>query len=219
MNEKKKSQGFLKNGTSRLAKTGGRRGIPPILWLAVVVCAVGAFLLFRQPGGDEPTGIGERSSVVTVDADSLGASDREAPRSGEVVIGDETRELVPETPEGEAAEAVQEEKPAPQPAVTTPPPARKEPAEREAPAEDPVKPAANGGWIVQVGSFGSAGNADREAARIREAGWDARVKVGNTSDGSMIYRVRIGYFATRDLARTFATQNQGLISGAIAVHR
>ncbi|MCP4571019.1 MAG: hypothetical protein GY838_01580 [bacterium] len=216
MSQQKNNKGLLKDGTSRLAKTGNRRGVPPILWIAVVVCAVGAFLLFRQPGGgDAPTGIGERSSVVTVGADSTDSPGHVAPRSGEVDIADETHELVAETPAGDA--------PPPETPVrdeqTAPPPARDETAAAESPPEEKIAPADRGGWVVQVGSFGSAENADREAARLREAGWDARVKVGNTSDGSMIYRVRIGYFTTRDLAQTFARQNTDRIPGAIAVHR
>ena len=215
MSEQKK-KGYLKEGTSRSAKAGGRRGVPPILWVAVVVCAIGAYMLFRQPGGgDAPTSIGERSSVVTVGADSVGTVGHDTPRSGEVDIAGETSELVPETPAGDTAppetEAAKEQAP--------PAPARAEPAPTEQPAEERVVPAASGGWVVQVGSFGSPENADREAARLREDGWDARVKVGNTSDGNMIYRVRVGYFATRDLARTFVRQNKDRIPGAIAVHR
>ena len=217
MSEPKKNKGLLKQGTSRLARTGGRRGIPPILWIAAVVCAVGAFLLFRQPGGETPTGIGERSSVVTVGADSAGTTGADTPRSGEVDIDGETREIVPEPAEDGAADV--EEAPVQEETAPAPGPARTQTAPPEAPPEERVEPADRGGWVVQVGSFGSPENADREAARLREAGWDARVKVGNTADGNMIYRVRIGSFATRDLAQTFARQNSDQIPGAIAVHR
>jgi len=223
MSDQNNRQGFLKDGTSRRAKAGPGRGIPRILWVAGVVCAIGAFLLFRQPGVDVPTGIGERSSVVTVGADSIVTPGTAAPRSGEVDIGDEARELVPESPdEGAvpAAQATTQETVKPQEqAVTTTAPARPKPAPKQSPPAERVAPAATGSWVVQIGSFGSPENADREATRLREAGWDARVKVGNTSGGSMIYRVRIGYFATRDLARTFAKQNQDKIPGAIAAHR
>lgn len=220
MSDQNNRQGLLKDGTSRHAKAGRSRGIPRILWVAGVVCAIGAFLLFRQPGGDVPTGIGERSSVVTVGADSIVTPGTAVPRSGEVDIGDEARELVPESPDEGAAQATKQEtvKP-PEPAATTTAPVRTEPAPKQSPPAERIAPAAAGSWVVQIGSFGSPENADREATRLREAGWDARVKVGNKSDGSMIYRVRIGYFATRDLARTFAGQNQDQIPGAIAVHR
>jgi cell division septation protein DedD len=72
---------------------------------------------------------------------------------------------------------------------------------------------------VQVGSFGEAANADGAAAKLRAAGWDARVKVGNTSDGTMIHRVQIGYFTTRQQAEAFIAQNRKDLAGAIAVHR
>ena len=72
---------------------------------------------------------------------------------------------------------------------------------------------------MQVGAFGEAANADREAARLREFGWDARVKMGNRADGSIAYRVRIGYFASRADAETFARQQKQRIPDAIAVHR
>jgi cell division protein FtsN len=74
--------------------------------------------------------------------------------------------------------------------------------------------------MVQLGSFGSAENADKEAARIKQAaGYDPVVKVGNTSDGKIIYRVRIGYFKSRAEAETFIRENRQSMRGAIAVHR
>ena len=41
----------------------------------------------------------------------------------------------------------------------------------------------------------------------------------NTSDGTIIYRVRIGYFPSRADAETFIKQNRTLMPGAIAQHR
>jgi DedD protein len=156
--------------------------------------------------------------VVTVGSDSTETGGG-TPRSGEVDIGGETRELVPEQPTGAAGaeQAAEEKPPAREEAATAPAPART--VKRQEPAEEKVVPAARGSWVVQVGSFGNPENADGEAVRLRDSGWDARVKVGNTADGKMIYRVRIGYFASRDEARTFARQNQDRIPGAIAVHR
>jgi len=218
-NEKKgRSDGLLKDGTSRLAKGTGGKGMPKIMWVALVVIVGGAVLLFRQPGGDMPTGIGERRSVVTVGADSAGHDP--APRSGDVDIAAQTRELTPEQPADASVD---------QPAATTvPPPAQEtkpkpEPAEaaaREpAPAEEKILPRTDGRWVVQVGSFGTPANADKEAARLQGLGWNAQVKVGNRSDGSMIYRVRIGNFTSREDAETFARQNKQALPGAIAVHR
>lgn len=210
--------GLLKEGTSRLAKTGKSRPMPRIMWLAIVVCVGGAVLLFRNQGGDLPTGIGERRSVVSVGADS--AATYRTPRSGDVDLAAETRDLTPEPPAGGAdsapATAPVRTEPAPVPVpapVTT--------AKPTAPAGTAARivPRTDGGWLVQVGSFGEAANADRAAAGLKEQGWDARVKVGNTSDGSMIHRVQIGHFASRQEADAFIAQNRKDLAGAIAVHR
>ncbi|MFN2369789.1 MAG: SPOR domain-containing protein [Candidatus Krumholzibacteriia bacterium] len=201
--------GLLKDGTSRLAKAGGRRPMPRIMWLAIVISVGGAVLLFRNQGGEVPTGIGERRSVVTVGTDSAAAAVR-APRSGDVDLAAETDPLVPEQPAGGQAAAAEPAAAKPAPAAKTTPQAA--PAER-------LVPGTEGGWLVQVGSFGEAANADGAASKLRAAGWDARVKVGNTSDGTMIHRVQIGHFTTRQQAEAFIAQNRKDLAGAIAVHR
>jgi DedD protein len=193
------------------------------MWAAVVVVAAGAFFLFRQGGGDVPTGIGERRTVITSEADYQAPAE-DGPRSGDVDIAEQDQALVPEQPaDGATApagqEAVQEASaattsppPAPAPAQTTPP--------KPQPKPDPVVPQDRGPYMVQLGSFGSAENADKEAARIKQAaGYDPVVKVGNTSDGKIIYRVRIGYFKSRAEAETFIRENRQSMRGAIAVHR
>ena len=54
-------------------------------------------------------------------------------------------------------------------------------------------------WVVQVGSFSSAANADNLVAKLRLEGHSAyREQVG--SAGSTIYRVRVGPFVDRDEA-------------------
>jgi len=70
-----------------------------------------------------------------------------------------------------------------------------------------------------VGAFGGAGNADKEAARLKALGWDARVRAGDNSAGKMVYRVWIGYFDSRKTAQNFIAQNSRKIPGAIPVHR
>jgi cell division septation protein DedD len=214
---KKSRDGLLKDGTSRLARTGGQRRIPPVMWLAAVAIAAGAFFLFRGQGGGD-SGIGDRRSVVTVSPDSALMGQGAAPRSGDVEIAEETRDLTPEQPAGATEPAVTEAEPEPAPPAPEPEPARQQTPAATTAAE-PIVPAERGGWIVQTGSFGTASNADQEAARLRAAGLDARVKMGNLSDGTIAYRVRIGYFASREQARAYARQEKALIPGAIAVHR
>ena len=213
--------GLLKDGTSRRARTTNRRGMSRIVWVAILVGVIGAVLLFRNQGGDTPSGIGERRSLVTVGADSVELAAAE-PRSGDVDITAETRDLTPEQPAaGSAAAETPPPEPAPAPKQTKP--AETKPAPKQTTPPPPpaprMQPAATGGWVVQIGSYGEAENADRMAGKLREKGWDARVKVGNTSDGGMVHRVQIGYFASRKDADTFIRQNRNDLGGAIVVHR
>ena len=54
---------------SRFRRTRKGRGLPRIMWVAIAVCIIGAVLIFRDQGGDVPTGIGEyqkRESTLAV---------------------------------------------------------------------------------------------------------------------------------------------------------
>jgi cell division protein FtsN len=192
------------------------------MWVAIAVCIIGAVLIFRDQGSEVPTGIGEYQTVVTAKDEADTKSDMQevqagqednGPRSGDVDINDQTTDLTPEKPVGETAKQVtpqpkvkQTTKPkTTQPAKQTPPPLR-------------IQPAARGPYLVQTGSFGKAGNADREAARLQKLGYDARVKVGNTSNHSIIFRVRIGYFKSRTEADAFIRQNRKHMPNAIPAH-
>jgi cell division septation protein DedD len=200
-----------KKPRSRARRSNGGRGIPRIMWVAIAVCVIGAVVLFRDQSSDIPTGIGERQTVVTaMDIDNTLAANA-SPRSGDVDIDEQAAKLTPERPRDGTTAPVEKDpapvpkKPAPKQAVTPPAP--------------PVQPMKIGPYMVQVGSFGDADNADKEATRLKDKGLDARVKVGNTSDGSLIFRVRIGYFKSRSEAELFIRQNRKDIAGAIAVHR
>ena len=174
-----------------------------------------AFSLRRQKKAPGP--------IFTVSPESSRNSSQvataKAPRSGDVDITRETRDLTPEPAEGsdppaEKQTAEPEKKPEPAP---KPKPATK-PAEPAA-AVARIKPAANGGWVVQVASFGDAANADREATRLQRLGIDARVIMANLSNGSIAYRVRVAYFPSRTTAEAYARQEKAHMRGAIAVHR
>lgn len=207
------------------------RGTPRIIWLALLVGIVGAFFLFRSPGGGNKSGIGENHSVITVPADDLDTlmADLDVahqpidstahipakPRSGQVEIQKIAPVLTPENPESKSL--------ASQPAkTTTRPPVVpiKKPSQPTPKTHVPeIQPAASGPYLVQVGSFGDPHNADKEAARLQKLGWDARVKVSGTANGAMVYRVRIGYFANRAIAEQFIHSHRRQLRGSIAVHR
>jgi DedD protein len=86
-----------------------------------------------------------------------------------------------------AAEPPAAEAPAPRVAAAPPPPRESAPA------------AANGDWIVQLGSFGEEANARRLAERSRTVGYAAEV-ASYRSNGRTLYRVRVGPATTRGQA-------------------
>jgi cell division protein FtsN len=224
MNRKSESQGGTKkSGAQRRAprSRGQGGGMPRVMIGAVIVIVVGGALLFWPRGGKIPTGIGEHQSVVTIPAeDPLNTDPAGGPRSGDVDLAEEEKTLQPEEPVDKSSDPppsqVVEKTPS-QPEPKTP---VAQAATTTAPATlDLIKPLASGPYVVQTGSFGQASNADKEAARLKELGWDARVKVGNTSDGDIVYRVRISYFQSRQEALDFIAQNKRWMSGAIAIHR
>jgi len=196
------------------AKKGARGGgLPPVMWAAIVVCVVGAVFLFRTQSSDVPTGIGENQTVVTAADNESTLAEDESARSGDVDISGQSQELTPEKSEQAVEKKPEPIKPAPTKTIQK---TTKKPV-TEAPPR--IVPFEVGPYMVQVGSFGEAPNAEKEAARLVKEGWDARVKMGNTSAGAILYRVRIGYFKSRTEAETFIRENRKKLSGAIAVHR
>ncbi len=240
MAAKKSKEGLRKDGTSRRLRTGkgNKRGTPRIMILALLLVAAAALFLFWPKNGGTPAGIGEHRSVVTSDAsmDSNGNNPLDnRPRSSEVDITREEVKVVAEKPEGAAAttgkvpakpagasaqQSVQKpaQKPAPKPASK---PAKK-PARKPASQTPPMKkvqPRSEGRWAVQVGGFGQADNADKEAERLKKLDWQAVVMAGSNNQGRMVHRVWIGYFQSRDEARLFLKQNQKSLPDAFVVHR
>ena len=217
------------NNKRSLLKTGSkfrrpRRGqrLPRIMWVAIVVCIIGAVLIFRDQGSKVPTGIGEYQTVVTAPDEEPAATPEDSPRSGDVDISDQTTTLTPEKPAGDTPPAT--EKPASSPpvkqATTNPTPKTTTPQPvKPTPAPPRIQPSASGPYLVQTGSFGNRENADKETGRLQKLGFDARIKVGNTADNSMIFRVRIGYFKSRSEAEAFIRQNRKKMPGAIPAHR
>ncbi len=222
-----KKQGLLKNGTRRRtpATQGGRGGgMPRVMWVAILVCVAGAVFLFRNQSADVPTGIGENQTVVTAPDVETTLDQSESPRSGDVDINDQGLKMTPEKPVDQDTENSGDQKPAEKPVekISTPKPETKPVTKKKTPAKPaapPIEPASTGSWAVQTGGFGDAANADREADRLGKAGWKAMVRTGNNSSGDMVFRVWIGYFASRDQANTFISQNRKHLPDAYVVHR
>jgi len=185
------------------------------MWVAIAVCIIGAVLIFRDQGGDVPTGIGEYQTVVTAPDTETNLPENSEPRSGDVDINDQATTLTPEKPTGKTEGKPVEKPPVKQAATTTNTTKPTTPK----PAPQLIKPSARGPYLVQTGSFGDSANADKEATRLKNKGFDARVKMGNTSDDKLIYRVRIGYFKSRTEAQAFIRQNRKVMPGAIPAHR
>lgn len=219
----------LKSGTSKRTRAGNERRpakTPRLIIIAAVVIIGAAALLFWPRGGSVPTGIGEQQSVVVTAPDSTSNATGVAakkPHSSNVDIAAEGPDIVPESPDGsglspeEAAAQAKQIAKAETPAKAKPktkPKAKPKPV-----AEEKIIPQENGPWAVQVGAYGEAANADKEAVRLQAKSWDARVRAGNNSNGAMVFRVWIGYFSTRANAETFARQNRRDIPKAIAIHR
>ena len=209
---------------SRVRRRRKGRGLPRIMWVAIAVCIIGAVLIFRNQGGDVPAGIGEYKTVVTAPEGEETAPEESAPRSGDVDIADQATTLTPEKPEPGSTAPVEEKpevkqatvNPTPEPATTQPKTTK---PKTTTPPPPRIQPASRGPYLVQTGSFGNSANADKEAARLQALGYDARVKMGSTSEGTMIYRVRIGYFKSRTEAEGFIRQNRKHMPGAIPAHR
>jgi DedD protein len=106
------------------------------------------------------------------------------------------------------------------------PPAAAEPStqstigtEARAPVAAPANPGAegtlhagsalSGQWLVQLGSFGDAANAQQLARRVGEFGHDAAVSDVKAS-GKVMHRVRLGPYATRGEAEA--------VTSSLSVH-
>lgn len=66
-----------------------------------------------------------------------------------------------------------------------------------------VRPAAEGDYVLNVGSFQERPNADAMVLDLQKKGVPAQVRSA-TSKGATVYRVRVGFFATSGEAATYA---------------
>ena len=187
------------------------------MWVAIVVCVIGAVLIFRDQGSRVPTGIGEYQTVVTAPDKGITPQDENTPRSGDVDINDQTNTLTPEKSSGENQDPAVSKPPVKE--TTTKQTTTKPTTTKPTPPPPLIKPSASGPYLAQTGSFGNIENAEKEANRLKKLGFDARIKTGNTSDNSLIFRVKIGYFKSRTEAEAFIRQNRKNMPGAIPTHR
>lgn len=92
-------------------------------------------------------------------------------------------------------------------------PAASEPAAGPAPGPD-------GLWALQLGAFQAQENADKLAAELRGRGLQPMIKTAATSGGGLMFKVWIGYFASRAEAAAYAQRQARLLGGpAQPVHR
>lgn len=215
-----------------LAGDGGSRQPSRLLMIALLVVIVGGGYLFWPTGATTPTGIGERYSVVTADSVT-----QAAPRSGSVDINGEVAPLVPEAPvetpsdgtdaprepvvvADTAATLDQSSSPTPReqaPARVTTKPARETRPTPTPPAR--ITPADSGRWAVQIGAFQTHANAKKVVDELAAKGFVAQIRAANNSDGDMIHRVWIGWFASREQAQRFAQQEKTRIGDTFPVAR
>ncbi|MHB8077955.1 MAG: SPOR domain-containing protein [Candidatus Krumholzibacteriia bacterium] len=82
------------------------------------------------------------------------------------------------------------------------------------------QPAATGAWALQLGAFSTQENADVLAGKLRGQGLQPYVQTGSSSHGGLVFKVAIGYFATREQAAAYARNNARLLgASALPVHR
>lgn len=93
------------------------------------------------------------------------------------------------TPEAEVIALVPEQAPAAAPVESPPAVPAPEPVAPPAPASEPV--AGQGDWVIQLGSFSAAANADGFKQKLLEQGYNAYT-VSAAADGKTITRVYVG---------------------------
>lgn len=111
------------------------------------------------------------------------------------------------------------------PAAVQPPPDQRAAAEPEPAAASAARPASSslpepaqaGGWVVQVGAFGSADTARRLVDELSAAGYEAQV-APVTRSGRTLHRVRVGPASGRPAADQLAQRlkARGLPASVVA---
>ncbi len=198
-----------------------------IIGAVVLVIAAVVFLPMLLTGQDETT----RVEVEAPDRPVMDESEIEVAAPMEPSDPDEPVMGVPPTPLPVPPPPGVTPPPAP-PIADTPPPA---PAPAPAPSPEPAAPVApapatapapspapspsaeaQGGWVIQLGSFSSAGNADGLRQTLRTQGYNAYTRSVQV-DGRTITRVYVGPVVDREGANRLRDElarrhdNKGLV--------
>ena len=176
----------------------GRKTVEPAVEEGAAAKGTRSFTIeLGSPGGS--------TSVPGPSAPSATAQASRAPApAGEPGTLDETPQsgAALDPPDVAAAAGPAPSPPAEQAADSDAAPASAAPAASSPPAES-AKPAEAGGWVVQVGAFGSGDAARRLVDELSAAGFEAHVSPV-TRSGRTLHRVRVGPVAERPAADQLA---------------
>jgi len=190
----------------------GRKTVEPAVEEGAAAKGTRSFTIeLGSPGGS--------TSVPGPSAPSATAQASRAPApAGEPGTLDETPQsgAALDPPDVAAAAGPAPSPPAEQAADSDAAPASAAPAASSPPAES-AKPAEAGGWVVQVGAFGSGDAARRLVDELSAAGFEAHV-APVTRSGRTLHRVRVGPVAERPAADQLAQRMEarGLPAAVVA---
>ena len=190
----------------------GRKTVEPAVEEGAAAKGTRSFTIeLGSPGGS--------TSVPGPSAPSATAQASRAPApAGEPGTLDETPQsgAALDPPDVAAAAGPAPSPPAEQAADSDAAPASAAPAASSPPAEA-AKPAEAGGWVVQVGAFGSGDAARRLVDELSTAGFEAHV-APVTRSGRTLHRVRVGPVAERPAADQLAQrlEARGLPAAVVA---
>lgn len=181
-----------------------------IIGAVVLIVAAVVFLPMLLSGQDETV-------QVEVEVPEAPLLDREpiAPVEPAQLPPAPTVAAMPETLESSPEEPVTAPEPAPA-AEPAPAPEAVVAAPEPTPAPTPAPPAANGDWVIQLGSFSSAANAEGLSQTLRTQGYNAYTHAV-TVQGKAITRVYVGPLASREAANRLRDElerkrgNKGLV--------
>lgn len=197
---------------------------------AVLLLALVIVIKWLGSGADPETGASETlTQTRETRVYDLSQLDTEGPVASAPGASNEEAAMPADTED--AAEGLP---PAPAPAASAPPrPAPPPPSEPVlAPPEPPAaaasvtepvtkpKPAAaaNGNWIVQVGSYSSEPNAQALQSKLQKQGYATEL-AAVMLDGRPMYRLRVGPYAAEDAAREAAGRLEEALRQKVSVMR